>query len=176
MTDFNKCKPGATHIRREMEIKEFRVACGEFAGLSDMVRKEWEMPGNASIPSGIPWVANMFAARACGSSMEPRVRHRMWCFFHPDVVGARQDRIVLVEDQNKIGGDRYTLKKFHSGKIYSIDGTWKHSEIVLYPLNPAHAPIHLESDGQYRIRGWFVGAVSRIHRVKPFRYRYVAGE
>jgi phage repressor protein C with HTH and peptisase S24 domain len=59
----------------------------------------------------------MFAARARGSSMEPKIDDGTWCLFHPNVVGTRQDRIVLVEDQSKIGGDRYTLKKGHSGNL-----------------------------------------------------------
>jgi hypothetical protein len=55
MAYFRNRKSGATRLRREMEIKEFRVACGEFVGLSDMSRKEWERPGSAFVPDGLPW-------------------------------------------------------------------------------------------------------------------------
>ena len=176
MAYFRNRKSGATRLRREMEIKEFRVACGEFVGLSDMSRKEWERPGSAFVPDGLPWAAKMFAVRARGDSMEPKILNRMWCLFHPDVVGTRQHRFVLVEDQRQNGIDRYTLKKYFSRKIYSSDGTWEHEEIWLLPLNPEFSAIRLENDGVYRICGWFVGAISRICRVKQFRYRRVPVE
>ena len=89
----------------------------------------------------------------------------MWCLFHPDVVGTRQDRIVRVEDLTKFGIDRYSLKKYHSEKDYHKDGTWEHSKIYLLSLNREHLRILLEPDGNYRIAGWFVGALSRIHRI-----------
>ena len=170
---YYKNKSGGTRIRREMEIKEFRVACGEAVGLGDISREEWERPGKALVPPGTSWSEGMFAARARGMSMEPRIRDRMWCLFHPDVVGSRQHRLVLVEDRRKSGIDRYTLKKYFSRKIYLPDGTWKHEEIWLLPLNPEYPRIRLEDDGVYRICGWFVAAVSRIHRVKQIRYRYI---
>jgi peptidase S24-like protein len=157
-----------------MEIKEFLVACGEPVGLSDVKRKRWERPGMALVPIGIPYADGMFAVRSWGTSMEPMIRNRMWCLFHPDVVGTRQDRIVLVEDQSSIGLDRYTLKKYFSRKTDLPDGTWAHEEILLLPLNRSHATIPLRPDGSYRIRGWFVVAVSRIHRIQPPRYRNVA--
>ena len=176
MSYFRNRISGSTRIRREMEIKEFRVACGKFVGLSDLGRNEWEKPGKALVPLGVPWAVDMFAVRARGDSMEPKIRNRMWCLLHPDVVGTRQHRIVLVEDQSKNGIDRYTLKKYLSHKVYSPDGTWKHEEIWLLPLNPGYSRIRLEDDGVYRICGWFVGAVSRIRRVRDFRYRYVPTE
>ena len=55
----------------------------------------------ALVPTGIRYEDGMFAVRSWGTSMEPKIRDRMWCLFHPDVVGTRQDRIVLVEDQSR---------------------------------------------------------------------------
>jgi hypothetical protein len=167
---------GATRIYREMEIKEFRVACGEFVGSGDMSRKEWEKPGRALVPNGVRWSEGMFAARARGDSMEPKIRDRMWCLFHPNVVGTRQHRVVLVEDRSQSGSDRYTLKKYFSSTTYFPDETWEHNEIWLLPLNRGYSAIPLENDGVYRICGWFVGAVSAIRRVQQFRYQYVAVE
>src|SRR6266853_4379494 len=138
-------KLGPAQRRHEMEVKAFRIACGEFIGVSDVAREELERPGMALVPQGISYAEGMFAARARGSSMEPKIDDGTWCLFHPNVVGTRQDRIVLVEDQSKIGGDRYTLKKYHSRKIHSSDGTWIHEEILLLPLNREHAPLRLEN-------------------------------
>lgn len=164
---------GGIRLRREMEIKEFRVACGEFVGLSDVSRRDWEKPGKALVPHGASWAADMFAARALGDSMEPVIRNRMWCLFHTDGIGTRQHRYVLAENRSQNGIDRYTMKRYFSRKIYSPDGTWEHEEIWLHPLNPEFSAIRLEGDGTYRICGWFVGAVSRISRVNQSRYRYV---
>lgn len=159
--------------RREMEIKGFRIACGEFISITEVDKETLEEPGMALVPPGVPYTEGMFAARGLGGSMEPKILDGTWCLFHPDVVGTRQDRIVLVEDRSKIGVDRYTLKKYHSRRIYSPDGTWVHDEILLLPLNSGHSPIRLENHGTYRICGWLVGQVSRIQRVKQARYRYV---
>ena len=156
---------------REAEIKRFRVACGDFIGLSDVSREEWEIPGTALVPNDIPFKEGTFAVRARGISMQPLIRDGWWCFFHPDVVGSREDRIVLVEDRRDIGGPRYTLKKYHSEKAYSEDGTWHHEEIRLLSLNRSHPPIRLDQNGDYKIRGWFVGAVPQIGRVNPLRYQ-----
>src|SRR5260370_39422596 len=134
MAAFRNQRLGAAQPRREMEVKSFRIACGEFIGVSDVDREELEKPGMALVPQGIPAAAGMFAARSRGSSMEPRIRNATWCLFHTNVVGTRQDRIVLVEDQSNIGGDRYTLKKDHSRKIYSSDGTWVREGVVLLCL------------------------------------------
>jgi hypothetical protein len=92
------------------------------------------------------------------------------------VGGSRQDRNVLVEDQSKIGGDRYTLKKYHSRKVYLPDGTWTHDEFLLLPLNPGYPPTRLDGDGVYRICGWFVGTVAEIERIDPPQYRSIPEE
>jgi phage repressor protein C with HTH and peptisase S24 domain len=167
---------GTTQSRREMEVKGFRIACGEFIGVSDVREEELEQPGMALVPQGIRYAKGMFAARSRGDSMEPKISDGMWCLFHPDVVGTRHDRFVLVEDQSKISGDRYTLKKYHSRKMYLSDGTWRHNEIFLLPSNPGHSPIRLENEETYRICGWFVDTVSQIQPVEQFQYRYVAEE
>jgi hypothetical protein len=154
-----------------MAVKEFRIACGEFISVSDVEREELEVPGTALVPQGIPYVEGIYAARARGTSMEPKIDDGAWCIFHPDVVGTRQDRIVLVEHQSKSGVNRYTLKKYHSRKIYLPDGTWAHEEILLLPLNRVHLPIRLEDEGAYRICGWLVDSVPQIQRIEQPWYR-----
>jgi len=156
-----------------MTIKPNRVACGEFA---DIDPTERENSGTALAPEGLPFVRSMFTMRCRGSSMEPKIRDRMWCLFHPDVGGTRQDRIVLVEEPARDGLDRYTLKRYHSYRIYESDGSWERQEIYLMPLNSGHPPIRLEDGANHRICGWFVGAVSRIQRIDPVSFRYIAIE
>ena len=159
-----------------MDVRAFRVACGEFIGMGDLGREEWEQPGKALVPLGIPYAEGMIAARMHGTSMEPKYRHGDWGLFHLNVVGTREDRIVLVEDQSEVGVERYTLKKYRSHKNYFPDGTWDHDEIVLLPLNPLHAPIRLKGDRTYQIIGWLVGTCSSIERVDEARFRDVTCE
>ncbi len=129
------------HIRKDMAVESFRVACGEAISVSDVVIVD-----------------------------DP------WCIFHAHVIGTRRHRYVLVEDQSKIGGDRYTLKRYESRKIYLEDGTWEHEDILLHPLNPGYPVIRLEPGGTYRICGWFVGTVPELQRVKPPRYESIEEE
>ncbi len=157
---------GSARIRREMDIKEFRVACGNAIGLGDISRDEWETPGTALVPDRLPWASGMFTAKARGDSMEPRICDGTWLLFHPHVVGTRRDRLVLVEDRTNPGGDRYTLKKYRSRKIFNSDGTWSHTEIHLVSLNPSQPDIILKEEEDHWILGWFVGAVREIHRVE----------
>ena len=163
---------GGSHRRREMEVKDFRVACGEFIDVSDLEREQMERPGTAIVPPGVPYAERMFTVRGLGESMEPRIINGAWCIFHFDVVGSRQDRIVLVEDLSKPFQSRYTLKKYRSVKICLPDGTWIHDEIWLLSLNPGFPPIRLQPGGNYRIRGWLVGTVSQITYVETLQYEY----
>jgi phage repressor protein C with HTH and peptisase S24 domain len=159
-----------------MEVKDFRVACGEFIDVSDLEGEELEKPGTAIVPAEIPWATGMFTVRGRGGSMEPRISNGAWCVFHDNVVGTRQNRVVLVEDLSQPGQTRYTLKKYQSNKIYSPDGAWIHEQIWLLSLNPDYPPIRLREDGNYRIRGWFVGSVSAITRVETARYEQAEWE
>jgi phage repressor protein C with HTH and peptisase S24 domain len=153
-----------------MEVKDFRVACGDFIDVGDVEREQMERPGRAIVPPGVPYAERMFTVRALGESMEPRIVSGEWPIFHFDVVGSRQDRIVLVEDLSKPFQNRYTLKKYRSVKIYLPDGTWIHDEIWLLSLNPGFPPIRLLPDGNYRIRGWLVGTVPQITYVDTLQY------
>jgi hypothetical protein len=164
-------RPQPAPRRREMEVKGFRVACGEFISNSELDRAEWEKPGVALIPDGIGYEEGIFTARAWGKSMDPRVADGQWPVFHPNAVGTRQDRIVLVEEQGKFASDRYALKKYHSIKVELPGDTWAHVQVFLLSLNRAHPPIRLDDSGMYRICGWHVGTVSEIHRIERLHYR-----
>jgi phage repressor protein C with HTH and peptisase S24 domain len=150
-----------------MEVKAFRIACGLFLDVSDTDRADLEKPGWALIPKGIPYSKNVFAARGIGTSMQPRIPDGSWLLFVPDTGGTRHFQIVLVEDVSKPGMNRYTLKKYFSIKKPSGEN----EDIYLLPLNRLeHAPIRLDREGDYYIRGRFVGRVEHIERVEPFRY------
>lgn len=173
---FFREESGGGQIRKQMTVVDFRVACGEFISVSDLNGDDLERSGIALVPLGIPYADGAFAARARGGSMEPRIPDGAWCIFHPKVVGTRQDRIVLVEDQSKPGINRYTLKKYHSRRVDFPDGSWSHEEILLLPLNRSSSPIRLETDGIYQICGWFAGSVPELEQFVPLQYPAVGEE
>ena len=177
MTLIENRDSGRAHRGPPMEVKAFRVACGEFISNSDLYAQEWEKAGFAAVPDGIRYRKGMFAVHATGTSMMPRIEDGDWCIFVPDLGGTRYDRVVLVEDRSKIGVERYTLKKYRSKIVRLKDGTWVHLEITLWPLNASeHSPIHLNANGDYAIRGWFVYRVRQISRMEDYPYESVSEE
>ncbi|MFN0104561.1 MAG: S24 family peptidase [Bryobacteraceae bacterium] len=147
--------------RQQMEIRPFRVACGEFIGQRDAEWEELVGLNFALVPPGFRWTEGIYAVWLDGDSMWPRIVDKTWGIIHPK--GADEEgRIVLVEEQNP-SGERYTLKKFHRRD----DG-----DVELLSLNRGHPPIPLTRDGSYQIRGWFVGSVSKIERVEQPHYPF----
>jgi phage repressor protein C with HTH and peptisase S24 domain len=155
-----------------MEVMPFRIPCGAFIGESDLDPEELEKAGWALIPKGFPISPGIFSGRLRGDSMVPRMRDGWWGLFETGRVGTRQGQIVLVEDRNGIGGNRYTLKIYRSNRVYSDDDTWRQTEILLHPLNsPGYPDIVLEEeDERYHICGWYLGCVPRIERSENYRY------
>ncbi len=100
---------------------------------------------------GMPTPApGMFVARISGRSMEPKVPNGSWCLFRTDVTGSRDGRHLVVSHQDIVDPDfpmRVTLKRYRSEKIVDPDtGEWRHSRIVLEPLNSEYDPIELTAE------------------------------
>ncbi len=107
---------------------------------------------------------NMFVVQAKGKSMEPRIPDGSLCVFRANVVGSRQNKIVLVQHRGLYDPDHngsYTIKTYTSEKAYDRDtGQWQHERIVLKPLNPQHNPIVIEDDDNFTVVGEFIGLVN----------------
>mgnify|MGYP000921209924 FL=1 len=108
---------------------------------------------------------NMFVVQARGRSMEPRIPDGSLCVFRANVVGSRQNKIVLVQHRGLYDPDHngsYTIKTYTSEKTYDREtGQWQHERIVLKPLNPDYNPIVIEEDGDFTVVGEFIGLVNR---------------
>ena len=108
---------------------------------------------------------NMFVVQAKGKSMEPRIPDGSLCVFRANVVGSRQNKIVLVQHRGLYDPDHngsYTIKTYTSEKTYDREtGQWQHERIVLKPLNPDYNPIVIEEDGDFTVVGEFIGLVNR---------------
>lgn len=100
-----------------------------------------------------------FVSQVKGDSMEPRINDGDYCLFQADVVGARDDKIVLVQHHsiNDLdNGGRYTVKKY---KSYKSKKPGKLNERVeLIPLNKKHDTIVLqgETDEDFKVIAEFI--------------------
>ncbi len=107
---------------------------------------------------------NMFVVQARGRSMEPRIPDGSLCVFRANVVGSRQNKIVLVQHRGLYDPDHngsYTIKTYTSEKSYDREtGQWQHERIVLKPLNPDYSPIVIEEEGDFTVIGEFIGLVN----------------
>ncbi len=103
---------------------------------------------------------NMFVVQARGRSMEPRIPDGSLCVFRANVVGSRQNKIVLVQHRGLYDPDHngsYTIKTYTSEKTYDREtGQWQHERIVLKPLNPDYSPIVIEEEGDFTVVGEFI--------------------
>ena len=102
--------------------------------------------------------------------MEPLVADGAWCLFKRYEGGSREGRNLLVSHQAvseagfPIG---LTLKRYHSEKVVDkTTGEWRHTRIVLEPLNKDFAPIELAVEagddalGSLRVVAELVGTVT----------------
>jgi SOS-response transcriptional repressor LexA len=150
-------------------VQEFRthlpryslaVAAGPFLENHAVEKEGWE-----EAPPGLRLTEEMFVARIAGRSMEPLIPDGSLCVFRRgtfggSIAGSRQGRLVLVEALGEAGNDRYTVKRYHGEKVKRPDGTWRHEQIRLEPLNPAFEAWNLApEEDRYRILAEFVQVV-----------------
>jgi len=101
----------------------------------------------------------LFVSQVKGGSMEPRISNNDYCVFRANVVGSRNDKIVLVQHHtihDPDNGGRYTVKKYKSYKSKKPD---KLNDIVeLISLNKKHDTIVLEDelDEEFKVIAEFV--------------------
>jgi len=147
-------------------LTTLRAAAGRFSeeqtGFDDRAEwaEEWVTWDDA--PSFEP---GMFVARVQGDSMEPEIPNGSYCLFRQPRGGSRQGRKLLVWHSgisDPHTGGQYTLKVYTSEKALAGEEGWRHTKIVLKPLNPVHQPIELtpESEEQVRVIAEFVDVIS----------------
>ena len=115
-----------THLPRY----SLAVAAGKFLENQEVTEEGWE-----EAPPDLKLTREMFLARIAGRSMEPLIPDGSLCVFRTGVTGSRQGRLVLVEALGRGLNDRYTVKRYRSGKAQNPDGSWTHRRIRLEPLN-----------------------------------------
>jgi len=143
-------------FKEYLPIYELSAACGKFGDGHDIKEEGW-----VEVKIGRKLDQKMFVARVFGQSMEPRIKDKSYCIFRVNVVGSRQNKIVLAELRGVADpetGGAYTVKKYKSKKEYDSEESWHHAEIILESLNPAFEPIDISkfSEGEVRIIAEFV--------------------
>ena len=142
-----------THLPRY----SLRAAAGKFLENQEIAEDGW-----VEAPEDLRVTTDMFVAEIAGHSMEPRIPDGSLCVFRYGVAGSRQGRLVLVENLETAGNNRYTVKRYESKKDESEPGefdtgAWRHARIRLESLNPEYPSWDLDPDQEkYRILAEFV--------------------
>lgn len=137
-------------------LTSLRAAAGRFseeqAGLNEIASwaSEWITWDNH--PKFEP---GMFVAKVQGKSMEPEVPDGAYCLFRLPRPGSRQGRRLLVWHSgidDPMTSGHYTLKIYSSEKGATDDGEWRHTRIVLKPINPLFDAIVLTAHDEADVR------------------------
>ena len=153
-------------VKEKLQYKEYlplyslEAACGLFGDGQEVAPLGWVKVGKKTKLN-----RNMFIVKAVGSSMEPKIKNGSYCIFQGNVVGSRNGKIVLVELRQgaNLESGQYTIKCYSSRKVSLSDGQWKHTEIVLRPLNNAFEKIVLREDqeGTLKVVAEFMGILNK---------------
>ena len=153
---------GARPFETHAPAYDLVAAAGDF-GPDRLVGNMGDEIGWAPVPSSVRLTREHFVARVEGRSMEPAIPDGAWCLFRVARGGSREGRQVLVWHRGctdpALGGE-FSVKRYTSRKAGDGDGTWRHREIRLEPLNPdpEFQPLVFspEAEGDLRVVGELV--------------------
>ena len=139
--------------RTHLPIYSLRAAAGSWGEQMAVEEMGWE-----EVPEDLRMTEDMFIAQVVGRSMEPLIPDGSWCVFRRNVVGSREGKRLLVENraESESGGQRYTVKRYHSAKKFSPTGEWEHSVVRFEPLNPEFEAWEIDDEHQCAVLAEFV--------------------
>ncbi len=137
-----------THLPRY----SLAVAAGPFlTNPEDVQADEW-----LEVPADLRLDDDMFVAEIRGQSMEPKIPNGSLCVFRRNVVGSRNNRLVLVRNSELADDNQYTVKRYKSEKRVTEDG-FVQTRIRLESLNPAYPSWDLDpEEDKYQVIAEFV--------------------
>jgi len=142
-------------FRTHLPLYPLEIAAGPFrSNAADISAGEW-----LETPPGLEIDENMFIATIRGRSMEPKIPDGSLCVFRRNVIGSRNNRLVLVRNAELADENRFTVKRYHSEKAAS-DDSFLHTRIWLESLNPEFPSWDLDPDEEkYQIIAEFVQVI-----------------
>ena len=81
--------------------------------------------------------------------MEPTIQDGDYVVFRARPTGTREGKIVLAQYRGIADpdtGGAFTVKRYSSEKEAVKDEGWRHTRVVLSPLNPDYEPIVVSAD------------------------------
>lgn len=141
-----------------LPLYSLKAACGKFSEWQSVEEEGWvKVEGVGKLNK------SMYIVRAKGNSMLPVIKDGDMCVFRANVVGTRQNKIVLVQHNNIFdseNGGSYSIKKYLSDKIIDKStGEWMHEKIILKPLNTSYEDIIIQEEDGFVVVGEFIGLV-----------------
>lgn len=141
-----------------LPLYSLKAACGAFGAWQVVEDAGWiKAEGFGKLNR------SMFIVKAVGKSMEPTIPDGSLCVFRANVVGSRNNKIVLVQHSDYFDAENegsYSIKKYTSEKAYDKEtGEWVHERIILKPINRVYEPILLDGNEQFMVIGEFMGLV-----------------
>jgi len=146
----NNVQSNVLEFRTHLPKYSLRAAAGKFLENQEVTAEGW-----VETPEDLRLGPDMFVAHIAGHSMEPTIPDGSLCVFRYGVVGSRHGRLVLAENLESGGNDRYAVKRYRSDKTKAEE--WRHNWIRLESLNPEYPSWDLDPDEEkYRIIAEFV--------------------
>lgn len=160
---FTRVQPAAAeHFKTCVPLVPLKAAAGRLAESSAAVPTLFDAEEWVAIETRQRLEPGMFVAQVRGKSMETEIPDESWCLFRPDRGGSREGRVLLVQHHDisdPAYSGSYTVKRYRSEKSVDADtGEWRHTKIILEPLNGAYPPIELKisSEDEFRVIAEFV--------------------
>ncbi len=106
---------------------------------------------------GGPFSRDCFLVRVEGDSMEPHIPDGSICRFHLDRGGSRNQKIVLCAVDQFAGASPIAVVKWYHSERRAEPGDelGAAARITLYSSNPAHPPISLYGEDEFKVLGVF---------------------
>lgn len=144
---FRRLKPEeARPYENCVPLFDLKIAAGGFSDEQQMDGCDWVELSEEFRPR-----KGLFVAQVVGESMNRRITNGAWCLFREDKGGSRIGKVVLawhreIADTDTSG--HYTVKIYESTKESLVDGTWRHTSIILRPDSylPGYEPIVLSEE------------------------------
>jgi DUF2075 family protein len=141
-----------------LPLYTLKAACGKFGEWQSVEEEGWiKVEGVGKLNR------SMYVVRAKGNSMLPKIKDGDLCVFRANVVGSRQNKIVLVQHNDVYDSENegsYSIKKYSSEKVFDKKtGEWKHERITLKPENVEYENIIIQNEDGFMVVGEFIGLV-----------------